>query len=81
MKLLNWVQWVSLFTTCVVVVTLPLILLDLSNAHVDTNNALRQLVCSFEQDTLKSPKITAAQKRQVVRFYDHALAKINEPPC
>lgn len=78
---LNWVQWLSLLTVAVFAVTLPFLVIRLDNAHRDTNNSLRTILCFFEAKALSSPQLTAAQKHQAAAIYRQALVQIQEPAC
>jgi hypothetical protein len=78
---LNWVQWLSLLTVAALSILMPFLIIRVENAHRDTNNSIRSVLCYFEHRALESPQLTEAQKRQAVRIYAQALAQIGEPAC
>jgi hypothetical protein len=78
---LNWVQWLSLLTTMIVVVLLPIIIIQGRAQRVQANEGIRTFICFFEQAALKSPHQTPQQVHRIHVFFSNVLTAIHQPPC
>lgn len=78
---INWIQWLSLFTAVSLAILMVFNVIRIDNAHRETNDSIKTVLCYFEQRTLSNPLLTDEQKHQAIRLYADALQQINEQPC
>lgn len=78
---INWIQWLSLITALAVMVTVPIILVRLSDIANQNRKAIRDELCFFEDKTLKNPNLTPQERKQTTRIFAEALATIHSKSC
>lgn len=52
-----------------------------SEANENVVSAIRTMLCTLRKNTLTSNQRTAAEKQQVIRFYQVALDSVDAAPC
>lgn len=70
--------WIAI---CLISGTLAFAVYNGQNTRAQQNQGLRTFICFFESAVLKSKNSTPKQRRDAIRFFDHVLEQIHQPPC
>lgn len=81
LRLLNWVQYVTLILAVTTAVVVPILFNRVSSIQQHQNDGLRAVICRAEDFIVKDKQLTPAQKKQSLDFYNQSLASIHAAPC
>jgi hypothetical protein len=81
LKPVNWIQWLTLMTVVTIGIIVPVLIVQINNVQRHQNDALRTILCFSEARIRISPTLTPKQRRDAIKFYDDALARIDAKPC